>query len=95
VANGEGNYIAETETVEELEESGRVVFRYCDREGNVTRAANPNGSVNNIAGLVNPAGNVLALMPHPERAAEPILGGGRADGRLVFESLLQTERQPA
>lgn len=95
VANGEGNYVADAETVQELEESGRVVFRYCDREGNVTIDANPNGSVDGIAGIVNEGRNVLAVMPHPERAVEPILGGGRADGRFVFESLLQTERQPA
>jgi phosphoribosylformylglycinamidine synthase len=88
VANGEGSYFAGESTIEELEETGRVVFRYCDADGNVTKEANPNGSVNNIAGIVNAAGNVLALMPHPERCVEPLIAGGRADGALIFESLL-------
>lgn len=88
VANGEGNFFADEQTVETLETNGRVVFRYCDADGNITPDANPNGSVNNIAGIVNPESNVLAMMPHPERCAEPIISG-RADGALIFESLLQ------
>ena len=88
VANGEGSYFADQSTIEELEETGRVVFRYCDADGTITKESNPNGSVNNIAGIINPGGNVLALMPHPERCVEPLIGGGRADGALIFESLL-------
>ena len=66
--------------------AGRVVFRYCDARGQVTDAANPNGSLNNIAGICNEARNVVGLMPHPERACEPALGS--ADGRVLFESVI-------
>jgi phosphoribosylformylglycinamidine synthase len=86
IAHNEGNFFAERDTVVCLEDHDRVVFRYCDADGNATDDANPNGSVNNIAGIINAAGNVLGLMPHPERACEPLLGG--EDGRGVFESLL-------
>ena len=85
IAHGEGNYVADAATVNALEESGRVVFRYCDANGVVTPESNPNGSVANIAGIASEGGNVLGLMPHPERAVEAILGG--TDGRGVFESL--------
>lgn len=85
IAHGEGNYYADDETLARLEDGGRVVFRYCTPEGRVTPEANPNGSVNNIAGVCNEAGNVLGMMPHPERAMEPLLGS--ADGRRMFESL--------
>jgi phosphoribosylformylglycinamidine synthase I len=85
VAHGEGCYLAEPEVVEELERSGRVVFRYTDAEGNATPGVNLNGSVNNIAGILNEAGNVLGMMPHPERAVDPVLGA--ADGLGVFRSL--------
>ena len=85
IAHGEGNYVADAATVRALEETGRVVFRYCDADGVVTPASNPNGSVANIAGIVNDGGNVLGLMPHPERAVEAVLGG--TDGRGIFESL--------
>ncbi|HUF11470.1 MAG TPA: phosphoribosylformylglycinamidine synthase subunit PurQ [Longimicrobiales bacterium] len=85
IAHGEGNYVADESTVRALEEGGRVVFRYCDADGNPTPASNPNGSVANIAGIVNDGGNVLGLMPHPERAVEAVLGG--TDGRGLFESL--------
>jgi phosphoribosylformylglycinamidine synthase len=86
IAHGEGNYFAEPSVVAELESSGRVVFRYCTRSGEVTDAANPNGSINNIAGICSAARNVVGLMPHPERACEPVLGS--ADGRVLFESVM-------
>jgi phosphoribosylformylglycinamidine synthase subunit PurQ / glutaminase len=85
VAHGEGNYYASLETIESLESNGQVVFRYTDADGNATAEANFNGSMNNIAGIVNRQGNVLGLMPHPERASEKLLGS--EDGRRVFESL--------
>jgi phosphoribosylformylglycinamidine synthase subunit PurQ / glutaminase len=86
IAHGQGNYTADADTVERLEADGRVVFRYVDADGEVTVSSNPNGSINNIAGIVNEEGNVLGLMPHPERAVESLLGS--ADGLGVFESLL-------
>jgi phosphoribosylformylglycinamidine synthase I len=86
VAHGEGNYYAAPEVVRELEDARRVIFRYCDRRGQVTDAANPNGAVNNIAGICNEARNVVGLMPHPERACEAPLGS--ADGLLLFESVV-------
>ncbi len=85
IAHGEGNFVADADTLDGLEASGRVVFRYCTADGDVTTAANPNGSARNIAGIVNEAGNVLGLMPHPERAVEALLGG--TDGLGVFESV--------
>jgi phosphoribosylformylglycinamidine synthase len=81
VANGEGNYYADEDTLDRLEGEGRVVFRYAEGE-------NPNGSVRNIAGILNEKRNVLGLMPHPERVCDPLLGG--TDGRALFESLLES-----
>ena len=86
VAHGEGNYYADPALLAELEAAGRVVFRYCDADGAITDAANPNGSANNIAGLCNEARNVVGLMPHPERACEPVLGS--RDGLVIFESVI-------
>jgi phosphoribosylformylglycinamidine synthase I len=86
VAHGEGNYYAEPEVIRQLEGDGRVVFRYCDANGGVTDGANPNGAVNNIAGICNEGRNVVGLMPHPERACESSLGS--ADGLILFESVL-------
>jgi phosphoribosylformylglycinamidine synthase len=86
IAHGEGNYYAEPDVVRELEAARRVVFRYADERGEVTEAANPNGAVNNIAGICNEARNVVGLMPHPERACEPVLGS--ADGLILFESVV-------
>ena len=86
IAHGEGNYFAEPEVIQALESSGRIVFRYCDTSGRVTDAANPNGSLNNIAGICNESRNVVGLMPHPERACETVLGS--ADGRVMFESVI-------
>lgn len=88
VAHGEGRFHADEETLDRLEAEGRVVFRYVDREGKVTPEANPNGSARNIAGIVNDEGNVLGMMPHPERCVESLLVGGSTDGRLVFESII-------
>ncbi len=88
VAHGDGNYFADDATLDELEGEGRVVFRYVDKEGNATAAANPNGAQRNIAGICDPSRHVLGMMPHPERLFEPMLGG--TDGRKLFESLLAT-----
>jgi phosphoribosylformylglycinamidine synthase I len=86
IAHFDGNYYAPPETLAEIERNGRVVFRYCDAEGRLTEASNVNGSLNSIAGLMNKRGNVMGMMPHPERASEAILGS--TDGRLIFESIL-------
>jgi phosphoribosylformylglycinamidine synthase subunit PurQ / glutaminase len=86
IAHGEGNYFAEPDVVEQLESAGRVIFRYCDAAGEVTDGANPNGSINGIAGICSEGRNVVGLMPHPERACEPVLGS--ADGLVLFESVL-------
>jgi len=95
VAHGEGNYYADDATLDRLEANRQVVFRYVDASGEATPAANPNGSARNIAGVVNEAGNVLGMMPHPERCVEALLAqtGGRADGRYVFESLIEHLRE--
>ncbi|HUH12548.1 MAG TPA: phosphoribosylformylglycinamidine synthase subunit PurQ, partial [Longimicrobiales bacterium] len=85
IAHGEGNYVADEDTLDRLEAERRVVFRYVDARGEPTEEANPNGSARNIAGIVNGAGNVMGLMPHPERAVEALLGS--ADGLGVFESV--------
>ena len=85
IAHGEGNYEADAETLDALEAEGRIVFRYVDVDGDATEAANPNGSWHNIAGIVNEAGNVLGMMPHPERAMEDVLGS--TDGVALFTSL--------
>lgn len=86
IAHGEGNYFADAETIKSLEDNGQVLFRYCDEFGDTTDAANPNGSLNSIAGIMNRTGNVMGMMPHPERACEAQLGS--ADGRPVFESVI-------
>jgi phosphoribosylformylglycinamidine synthase len=85
IAHGMGNYVADEDTIAELEADGGVVFRYTDSRGRVTADANPNGATNGIGGIINAAGNVMGLMPHPERAVESLLGS--TDGRGVFESL--------
>lgn len=86
VAHGEGCYFADADTIAALHASDSILLRYCDATGRIDPAANPNGSINNIAGICNPARNVFGLMPHPERACDPALGS--TDGRLIFESLL-------
>ncbi|GAB4324427.1 MAG: phosphoribosylformylglycinamidine synthase subunit PurQ [Candidatus Sumerlaeia bacterium] len=86
IAHKEGRYFLPPDELARLEDGGQVVFRYCDASGRPLPESNPNGSVNNIAGICNAAGNVLGLMPHPERASEAALGG--TDGRTLFESAL-------
>jgi len=86
VGHGEGCYFADPKTLKRLEAEGRIAFRYCDEKGGLTAEANPNGSVQSIAGVLNEKGNVLGLMPHPDRSAERILGN--EDGRKLFESLI-------
>ena len=88
IAHGEGCYVADAATLRELNLRGRVLLRYTDERGAATDAGNPNGSAENIAGICNAARNVFGLMPHPERAADPLLGG--VDGRMIFESVLAT-----
>ncbi len=85
-AHGDGNYFADTTTLDRLEGDGRVVFRYCDKHGRVTAEANANGAQRNIAGIANKSGRIVGLMPHPENAAEAALGS--IDGRRMFESAL-------
>ncbi len=85
IAHGEGNYFYHADQIKHLEDNNQVLFRYCDERGQVTPESNPNGSVNNIAGIVNAEGNVLGMMPHPERAVEPILGS--EDGLKILESV--------
>jgi len=86
VAHGDGNYYVDDETLKKLIENNQIVLRYCDKDGNITRVANPNGSVYNIAGIINETGNVFGLMPHPERCSDPILGC--TDGAKIFNSLI-------
>jgi phosphoribosylformylglycinamidine synthase I len=86
IAHHDGNYYADEETLARLRGEGLVVFRYATRDGEIVRAANPNGAHNNIAGITNEKGRILGLMPHPERAIDPALGG--TDGRRMFESLV-------
>jgi len=88
IAHAEGNYVCDDATLAELQREDRIVFRYCERSGAVTEAANPNGARDNIAGICNRARNVLGLMPHPERACEDLLGS--SDGRDIFRSLAAT-----
>lgn len=88
IAHGEGNYTADEETLRELNRNKQVVLRYADARGAVTDVANPNGSAQSIAGITNRAGNVFGLMPHPERACDPLLGS--EDGKLIFQSLIES-----
>lgn len=85
IAHAEGNYSCDDETYAELEANGQIVFRYCEEDGEVSNEANPNGARSNIAGICNKEGNVLGMMPHPERACEELLGSN--DGRPIFLSL--------
>jgi len=86
IAHGEGNYYADAEALAELKRNDQIVFRYCTPDGGITPEANPNGSLENVAGICNRQRNVMGMMPHPERCSDPLLGS--ADGRLVWESLL-------
>jgi phosphoribosylformylglycinamidine synthase subunit PurQ / glutaminase len=92
IAHGEGCYYADADTLKSLEDNNQIVWRYCDRNGNATEVANPNGSMHNIAGICNRAGNVLGMMPHPERAADGLLGS--TEGRGLFQSLLSQKVTP-
>ena len=85
ISHGEGNYFADDETLKAIEDNGQVIFRYSSKKGELLESVNPNGSVNNIAGISNEEGNVLGMMPHPERCCDPILGGD--DGLFIFESI--------
>jgi len=86
IKHGEGNYFADADTLKRIEGEGQVAFRYVDPAGNATEAANPNGTLNNIAGIVNSGRNVLGLMPHPEHACQAVLGS--EGGRIVFDSIM-------
>jgi phosphoribosylformylglycinamidine synthase subunit PurQ / glutaminase len=90
VAHGEGRYYADEKTLDELEENGQVIFRYCDESGNITKEVNPNGASRNIAGICNANRNVFAMMPHPERACSLALGN--TDGREILKNLLMAEQ---
>src|SRR5690606_15442861 len=87
IAHAEGNYVCDDATMQQLEENGQIVFRYCDENGELSADANPNGALSNIAGICNLDRNVLGMMPHPERACEELLGSN--DGRHIFRSLTQ------
>ena len=91
IAHAEGNYTCDDETYNMLEENGQIVFRYCDENGEITDVSNPNGARSNIAGICNQDGNVLGMMPHPERACEELLGSN--DGRDIFRSLTKAISQ--
>ncbi|MCK4644646.1 MAG: phosphoribosylformylglycinamidine synthase subunit PurQ [Candidatus Aminicenantes bacterium] len=86
IAHYEGNYIAPPDTIQELKANGQIIFRYCDAEGHLNEEANVNGSLESIAGLVNTSGNIMGMMPHPERASEMILGS--EDGKIIFDSII-------
>ncbi len=85
ISHGEGNYFASDSTLETMEDNGQILFRYSSDKGELLQSVNPNGSLKNIAGITNEEGNVLGMMPHPERCCDPILGGD--DGLLIFESI--------
>ncbi|MFI5203652.1 MAG: phosphoribosylformylglycinamidine synthase subunit PurQ [Flavobacteriales bacterium] len=87
IAHGEGNYYCDEKTLKEIKENDQVLFRYCDADGNITPAANPNGSLDNIAGVCNRKKNVFGMMPHPERAADSLLGN--TDGLALFNSIVK------
>jgi phosphoribosylformylglycinamidine synthase I len=95
ISHGEGNYFATPDVLNTLNQNGQIVFRYSDTNGNITDEDNPNGSLDNIAGIVNEQGNVLGMMPHPERSCETTLGS--IDGSFIFESMIDSylAQQPA
>lgn len=90
VAHGEGNYFADAELLKQLNDNDQILFRYCDEAGNITTDANPNGSIENIAGVCNASRNVFGFMPHPERAADAMLAN--EDGLAIFESIISIAR---
>ena len=87
IAHNEGNYFASKEQIEKLEDKNLVAFKYCNEKGNINKNTNPNGSSNNIAGILNDKKNILGMMPHPERLIDPLLSG--EDGSLMFQSLIK------
>ena len=87
IAHNEGNYFATSDVIRELENKKLIAFKYCDATGNINDVSNPNGSSNNIAGILNNEKNILGMMPHPERVIDPLLSG--EDGSIIFESLLK------
>ena len=91
IAHADGSYYTDEVTLSQVKANAQVVFRYCTADGKVTEEANPNGSLDNIAGIRNAAGNVMGMMPHPERCAEAVLGN--EDGRLIFLSMLEAPEQ--
>jgi phosphoribosylformylglycinamidine synthase len=91
IAHFDGNYFAEEKTIEEIKANNQIVFRYVEADGHTSEEANVNGSMESIAGLINKEGNVLGMMPHPERASEAILGS--EDGRVIFESIIARAHQ--
>ncbi|NEQ44732.1 MAG: phosphoribosylformylglycinamidine synthase subunit PurQ [Leptolyngbya sp. SIOISBB] len=93
IAHGEGCYYADADTLQSLEDHGQVVFRYCHTTGETTSASNPNGSLNNIAGICNRTGNILGMMPHPERASDALLTS--TDGLSLFKSVITAQLQNA
>ncbi len=86
IAHGEGNYFANDDLLKEIQDNNQIVFKYSDADGNVNDEYNPNGSLMNIAGIVNKKGNVLGMMPHPERVCDPVLG--KTDGQFIFKSII-------
>jgi phosphoribosylformylglycinamidine synthase subunit PurQ / glutaminase len=84
----EGNYFVDDVTLQRLENNQQVIFRYCNPQGDITQEANPNGSLSNIAGICNERRNILGMMPHPERASEPLLGSD--DGLLIVQSMVKS-----
>jgi len=88
IAHGEGNYFADKETIEKLEINKQMLFKYSSSDGNVTDDENPNGSILNIAGITNEKGNILGMMPHPERCCDPLLG--KTDGKKIFNSIINS-----
>ena len=87
IAHNEGNYFSDKTTLKNLEDKDLIAFKYCDKNGRINETSNPNGSSNNIAGILNDNKNILGMMPHPERLIDPILSG--EDGSMLFNSLLQ------
>ena len=88
IAHGEGRYFADAETLEKLNKNGQILFKYCDEDGKITPDSNPNGSLENIAGICNETKNVFGMMPHPERASDEYLGN--TDGKFILQSLIKT-----
>ena len=86
ISHGEGNYIVEKDILKSIKDNNQIIFKYSDKYGKITDASNPNGSIDNIAGITNKKGNIMGMMPHPEKAAELILGS--EDGKLIFQSLV-------